>query len=102
MVNPLLNNKPSGYVYKNHSAGEDLCKCDFATLRETKWYYNMKIAEMNIFLFSRKGAKALRIRTLIPSTGDQRYPYFVYIIRLYPVVPTINLIKSREMAMDFV
>jgi hypothetical protein len=75
---------------------------DFATLRETKWYYNMKIAEMNIFLFSRKGAKALRIRTLIPSTGDQRYPYFVYIIRLYPVVPTINLIKSREMAMDFV
>ena len=61
-----------------------------------------KILVMNIFLFSRKGAKALRIRTLIPSTGDQRYPYFVYIIRLYPVVPTINLIKSREMAMDFV
>ena len=37
-----------------------------------------KILVMNIFLFSRKGAKALRIRTLIPSTGDQRYPYFVY------------------------
>jgi hypothetical protein len=64
VVNPLLYNKPSGCVYKNHSAGEDLCKCGFATLQlrvKQNGITIRKILVMKIFLFSRNGSKAVRI-----------------------------------------